>query len=321
MSFREFLPYTPEDANYFQLTLSEIIQEAAGLIQVGVDGEQFAAEYYARSVNVVNRCILEMQAQGLHLSSYKVGYLFLQPNQYKYVIEDEHATNEYWDRQLSDDYTTGDTVLDISDDDDLEVDDTIGITLDDGSIQWTTVSSIDTGTPSVTIADALTGDASEDNYIFNYRTALRQISRIQQMWRRDNYVNDVPISMISQQEYDVLPFKTTSPGLPSQAYYYRGIPKGTLYLWTIPVNSTYIIGFWYESKLGQMKNPTDVMDLDQFYYPAFTYLIALRMCDTFSVSAQMKQSIKETAAELMMQALNYDDEGLPVKISPNVRSQ
>lgn len=319
MSFREFLPYQPETSNYFQMTLEEIIADSLGIIQVGTDGESIEPEYYQRMVNVVNRCVLEMQAQGLHLTSYKVGYLFLQPNQYKYVIEDENSTNEYWYRQLSENSISGQTVLEISDSQDLEVDDIIGITLDDGSIQWTTVSSINTVIPTVTVSDALTGDAGQSNQIFNYRETLRQISRIHQMWRRDNYVNDVPITQIGQQEYDVLPFKTTSPGLPSQWYYHRAIPKGVLYLWTVPINSTYIIGFWYESKLGQMKNPTDVMDLDQFYYPAFTYLIALRACDAFASSSEMKASIKSTFDELMAQALSYDDEGSPVKISPNIR--
>lgn len=321
MSFRQFLPYEPADGNYFQQTCAELIQYAAGLIQVGIDGEPLAPEYYQRALQAVNLAVLEMQAKGLHLSSYKVGYLFLQPNQYKYVIEDENATNEYFSRQLSDDEATGQTVLSISDTDDLQTDDTIGITLDDGSIQWTTVDSIDTINSTVTVADALTGDAGEDNYIFNYRTALKQISRIHQIWRRDNYVNDVPISMIGQQEYDVLPFKTTSPGLPSQAYYHRSIPKGTLYLWTIPVNSTYIIGFWYEQKLGQMKNATEVMDLDQFYYPAFAYLVALRLCDVFAASTEMKMSIQQTYEELLADALTYDDEGLSIKISPNIRTQ
>lgn len=321
MSFREFLPYTPYDGNYFQQTLGELIQYAAGLIQVGIDGEALSPEYYDRARNAVNLAVLEMQAKGLHLSSYKVGYLFLQPNQYKYVIEDENATNEYFSRQITTDAIATDTVIEVTDTTDLQVDDLIGITLDSGELQWTTVTAYDSVLLTVTIADALTDSASEDNQIFNYRVALKQISRIHQMWRRDNYVNDVPISMIGQQEYDVLPFKTTSPGLPSQAYYHRAIPKGVLYLWTIPVNSTYIIGFWYEQKLGQMKSQQDVMDLDQFYYPCFAYLCALRLCDVFAASTEMKMSIQATYNDLLADALTYDDEGLAVKISPNVRSQ
>jgi hypothetical protein len=319
MSFREFLPYTPADGNYFQLTVGEMINTSCGLIQVGVDGEGLEPEYYQRALVTLNLVMMELQAQGLHLSSYNVGYLFLQPDQYKYIIEDENATNEYFQRTIDGAEASGQTVLTVSDTTDLQNDDIIGITLDDGSIQWTTVSSFDSGALTVTIADALTDDAADGNYVFNYRTALKQISRIHQTWRRDNYVTDVPITQISQQEYDVLPYKTTNNGVPSISYYHRGIPKGTLFLWPVPTNAVPIIGFWYERKLGQMKETTEVMDLDQFYYPAVVYTLALRLCDTFAVSTEVYQRIKQSQEEIMAQALSYDDEQTPVKISPNRR--
>lgn len=319
MSFREFLPYTPYDGNYFQQTLGELIQYSAGLIQVGIDGEALSPEYYDRARNAVNLAVLEMQAKGLHLSSYKLGYLFLQPDQGTYIIEDENATNTYFKRTLTAAEATAQTVLSVSDTTDLQVADTIGIVLDDGSIQWTTVVSFDSVLLTVTVTDALTGDAASGNYIYNYREAIKQISRIHQILRRDNNVNDVPLTMISQQEWDTLNNKSTSTGLPNQMYYQRTIPKGTLKMWPVPQNSYSIVWFWYEQKLGQMKNQTDVMDLDQFYYPAFAYLCALRLCDVFAASTEMKMSIQQTYNELLADAMRYDDEGTPIKISPNRR--
>jgi hypothetical protein len=317
MSFRSFLPYTPQTENNFQLTLEEMISDALGIIQVGVDGEEVEPEYYARARVVANRVVLEMQMMGLHLSSYKVGYLFLQPDQYQYVIENENATNTYYQRTLSAAEATGQTVLSVDDVTDLEVDDTIGITLDDGSIQWTTVSAV--GADTVTVSDALTDDAASGNYLFNYRVALRQISRIHQIWRRDNYVSDIPITMISQQEYDALPYKTTSSGVPSISYYHRSIPKGTLYLWPLPSTAIPIMGFWYECKLGQLENTTDVIDMDQFYIPFFVQRLALRCGEAFAISSEALARVKQTDEELMALSLSYDDEATPIKISPNRR--
>lgn len=319
MSFRQFLPYTPSDGNYFQLTLEELINSAAGLVQVGVDGETLEPEYYERARVAANLVILELQAQGLHLTSYNVGYLFLQPNQYQYVIEDENATNTYYENTLSASQIAGDTVLSVSSTDDYLVDDTIGITLNDTSLQWSTVESIDTVNSTITIADALTGDAASGNYVFNYRSDLKQISRIHQIWRRDNYVNDIPINVIGQQEYDALPYKTTSNGSPSIAYYHRAIPKGVLNLWPVPSSSYPIMGFWYERKLGQLKDSTDTIDLDQFYYPAVLYTLALRLCTVFASSNDVYSRIKSEQQSILAQALSYDDEQQPIKISPNRR--
>jgi len=303
----------------FQLTLEEMINAAAGLIQVGVDGESLEPEYYQRAMVAANLVMLELQAQGLHLSSYNVGYLFLQPNQFRYVIEDEYATNTYYETTLSAAAVETDTVLSVTDASIYEDDDNIGITLTSGTIQWSTVTDIDLLNNTVTIADALEGDAASGNYAFNYREVLKQISRIHQIWRRDNYVNDIPINIVGQQEYDSLPYKTTSNGVPSISYYHRSIPKGTLFLWPVPATSYPIMGFWYERKLGQLKNTTDTIDLDQFYYPAVVYTLALRLCDVFAVSSEVYGRIKQTQSEILAQALSYDDEQQPVKISPNRR--
>ena len=178
----------------------------------------------------------------------------------------------------------------------------------------------------MTIADALTNSATSGQTLFNYTLPLLQISRIHQFLRRDNFVNDIPITTIGQQEWDTLNNKSgftgnnaVSTGLPNQCYYQRAIPKGILKVWPQPQTSLSIVWFWYEKKLGQLKNPTDVMDLDQFYYPALSYLLAYRLCDVFGVSTEMKMSIKATYEELMAQALSYDDEQSPVKITPNAR--
>jgi len=318
MSFRSFVPYSPETENNFQQTLAETINAVCSLVQVGVDGENpNASDNYARMVNVINHAVLEMQVKGLHISSYQLGYLFLQPNQNTYIVEDEHATNSYVSNVIAADVTSGVTYTVNTPSNLITAGDYVGITLDDGSLFWTTCVSF--VSPTLVVTDVLPSQASAGNYILSYTTPIRQISRVHQVLRRDNYVNDVPLSMISQQEWDTLNNKLTSTGQPNQMYYKRSIPKGTMYMWPIPQNSLSIVWFWYECKLGQMKDPTTILDMDQFYLPAFKYLCALRACDEFGISTELYQRIEATAEKLMGEALSYDDEGTPIKISPNQR--
>ena len=324
MSFRTFLPFTPENVNNFQLALSEMIQYSAGIIQVGVDGEQFQNEYAQRCVIAANLAMLEMQAKGLIITSYRVGYLFVRQGQADYVIEDEHSTNAYTQNQIATTVTSGNTfTLSAAVNSQVVVPvlpgDYVGLTLDTGDLFWTKCASF--SSPTLVTTDSMPSGSSisAGQYVLNYTNQLRQISRVHQVWRRDGYVNNVPINMISQQEYDVLPNHSVQ-GIPSQALYKRDIPKGVLQLWAAPQNSMSIIGFWYESKLGQLRYMTDVIDLDQFYYPAFSYLLALRLCDVFGVNASVKASIERTASLIMADALSFDDEVTPVKISPNRRT-
>jgi len=322
MSFRSFLPFTPENVNNFQLTLAEMIKYSAELIQVGVDGEPFQDDYAKKAIIAANLAMLEMQAKGLIITSYRVGYLFVTQGQHTYVIEDEHSTNDYQQNQISVTATGGNTFTlqpagTAASIEPILPGDYVGLTLNTGNLFWTKCQSFTS--PTLVTTDSIPSEIGAGQYVLSYTKTIKQISRIHQIWRRDNYISDVPIQMLGQQEYDVLPFKFTTQGLSSQAYYKRAIPKGILELWAVPMNSMSIFGFWYESKLGQLMEMTSVIDLDQFYYPAFTYLLATRLCDVFAVNPAVKQSIGQTASIIMSEALSYDDEVTPVKISPNRR--
>jgi len=137
------------------------------------------------------------------------------------------------------------------------------------------------------------------------------------IWRRDadNPTSDVPIELISKQEYDWLPNKNTS-GLPSQAYYQRLDPEGILYLWQAPQNdSDYIVQFYYERKIDDMKDPTDKLDMNRTYLPAVIYTTALWGADKFQVSSEIRQRVEMRQKEIMEQALSYDDEVTDIQIS------
>lgn len=317
MTFRSFLPYEPETSNYFNLTTTELITLALNEIGIGINGENIEPEYYNRALYQLNLVITELMSQGLHIATYRTGSLFLQPNQYKYVIEDEHATDQYYKRQLTANYAAGSTVLAVSSVAGVAANDYYGVTMDDGSIFWTSVSTFDPIAKTVTIALPLPGSTTSGNYCLNYTTPIGQIVRINQFWRTDSYINDIPMTMISRQEYDVLPYKTSavSSGVPSQAYYERSLPKGTLFLWMPPQNGQYIVNFWYERRLGQMVNATDTLGLDQTYLPAVVKHTAYRLCNTFRIGTEVYQRVKMEAEELMDRALSFDDEQTPFKIS------
>lgn len=317
MTFQSFIPFTPETVNNFQLTATELGAQVFAELGMGQFGEGTQPEYYNLFLTQINLVVMEMITQGLHINTYKTGTLFLQPQQETYVIEDEYATNLYYKRQLTNDVAAGDIVMPVDNAVTVTVGDYIGVTLDNGYLFWTTVFAKDVINKTVTLSDVIPSAATTGNYLLNYTTQIRQIKRIHQFWRTDSYVNDVPITMISRQEYDVLPYKTASvaSGLPSQAYYDRSLPKGTLKLWTPPQNATYIVNFWYECVAAQMMVATDLLDFDPTYLPAVIKWTAYRLGNTFGISTERYQRIKAEAEELMESALSFDDEQTPVKIS------
>jgi len=317
MTYQSFQQYTVSGVNSFTLTAIEILDEALDILGIGVDGEDMEPEYYARLLKTLNLVLRYMQSQGLHLNTFSTGTLFLEAGKFQYNIEKSSSTNQYFSNETNADLLATATTLTFDNvpQETVFVDDEIIIEQNDKSYFKSTVVSF-TST-EIEIADGLPADLPEGSAVYTYSSELMPISRIMHIWRRDadNPTSDVPIELISKQEYDWLPNKNTS-GLPSQAYYQRLDPEGILYLWQAPQNdSDYIVQFDYERKIDDMKDPTDKLDMNRTYLPAVIYTTALWGADKFQVSSEIRQRVEMRQKEIMEQALSYDDEVTDIQIS------
>ena len=318
MSYQSFIPFTVSGSTSFTLTASELIENALDVLQVGVDGEGVEPEYYSRGLLALNLVLRELQAQGLHIASFRTGYVFPPPGSNEMIVEDVKATNVYYDTTLSANATSPTTSITVTDSTNMAVGDTIGILKNDSTLFWSTISSITpTVAPAATIviADSLDGDADSGCEVFNYTNSIQPIDRVLKISRRDNFTTDSPISMLSRDEYESLPYKSSNSGAPSLAYYWRSLGKGTLFLWPPVADSTYIIRLWYEQRIDDLKNPTDLLDLDRMYLPVVVHTLALRMCARLGISTEIYQRVKMEQQEIMANALSFDDEVEPIKVS------
>lgn len=323
MSFQSFLPPEPSGSTSFTLTLEEIINESAGILQIGEDGEALEPEDYARFRNVVNLCIQEIQTQGINLATFRTGFLFVTEGQVEYTLNgNDRTTNEYFQTCTTAAITAPATTFDVEDADNMEVDDKILLEKNDSNFFQSTIVSITPTTPpaaTIEVADTITEDVDTGATVLNYRESLDSISRILDggIYRRDFFTTDIPITMISRDEYQRLPFKETTSGFVSLGYFWRARNDGQLFLWPPPQDETQIINFWYESKINDMINPKDAIDLDQFYLPYFVQLVAYRACNRFGISTELRGRVQEEYFELREQTLTYDDSVTHLKVSLN----
>jgi len=301
----------------FTLTTNEIIKESFDILEIAVEGEDLSEEMQVRGKSKLNLMLKTWQSQGLHLSSYSFGFLFLVKEQREYILEQSNCTEQYFQRTLTADAVATDTVLNVDNTDNLLVDDFIGVMDDDFNLMWSKVDSIDTGLLTVTIEDPLPRDASEPNEIFNYTEVIRPIARLLDIQRRENFLNDNPIVLESRNDYFFNPSKIQFTGVPSEAYYSRSIPQGKLFLWPIPENSAVIIPFNYERLIENMVNADDCIDLDQSYLEAVTYSLAARLGASYGVGESRLRNVQIMADSFLDRALSYDQELPDIKISLN----
>ncbi|RJO60811.1 MAG: hypothetical protein C4542_08155 [Dehalococcoidia bacterium] len=205
-----------------------------GLIQVG--GTRYPEEM-DNAAEALNSMLKEWDSQGVGLWLIKPVTLYPQMDSASYNLgpSGDHATLSGVSTETSAAASSGASTISV--DSATGIADTyyIGVELDSGSFQWTTVN----GTPPalvVTLDDVLTDDVDDGATVVCYQTKIARPLRIKNPRYKNSSGYERPLDLLSRSEYQGLTDKTTaqSDG-PTAVYYDPQLTNGKLYVW--PVNS------------------------------------------------------------------------------------
>jgi hypothetical protein len=195
----------------------------------------------------------------------------------------------------------------------------IGIQLDGGTVQWTTVSGAPSGT-TVTLAAGLTGGASAGNYVYCYQTKLFKPMRIKDGFLRQkpdqtvNY-NDVPVKIISREEYNRFGGKG-APGTPVQLFYDPQATSGNLYLYPTFVTCNMVLFIEFEKPIEDITNSGDNFDIPPEWMMALRTNLAYWIAPEYEVPKEKYDMIKEQAAGSLNLVLGWDQEDASILFQP-----
>lgn len=300
----------------FRLLAIDLLNEAYSILQMGTEGEDLTPEMFAQGFRTMNMMVATWQAQGIHLWSYDDATLFLEAGKESYVLENSNCTNRFLETTSTTATTISGTTIDLTSVDELFDDWFIGFLTPTGSIFWTTVATSGITGNTVTVNDAFTEVLPIGTTVFYYETKVRPVERVLGLRRASLVGNDVPINLISRQEYFDLPSKK-SVGLAAEGYYSRELPRGILYLWQVPENSCSLIKVEYERKLEDFVNNDDCPDFPKYWMEALAYNLAKRLAIKYRIPPIIKQDVDLMAMETLNQALNFDQEVTDISISLN----
>lgn len=163
----------------------------------------------------------------------------------------------------------------------------IGIELSTGALQWTTVSSVDTGLLQVVIpAPGLTASILSGAQIFAYQTVAQQPLFIEAAVLRDQDLTDTPMRLLrSTQEYDNLPNKTDPTNIADPTAIYYENQLGNSYLYTdcgAAQDVTKHLVLTYQEPVQDFVNPTDNPYYPQEWYLALFLGLGKEICPMFN---------------------------------------
>jgi len=304
---------TSGSTNY-TVTRSDLIDHAFRLLSVYGEDESVSTEDTNLAATSLNLMIKSWLNQGIHLWTETEATGVLTKDIPSYLISSSTGrfSNAVVETSLSAAEAASQTILSVTDPQNIAASDTIGILLDDGTIDWTTVAS--TTSTTVTVDDALTGAAASGNRVYAYTSRINRPTDISQIRVRNDSDTDQELRRISRKEYYAISDKYSS-GVPQVYYYDPQLSGGVLNVWPAPENAKLRLKMTYQRTLEDMDAAADNLDFPIEWAETIAYNLAVRLASIKDREEKL-QVVGPIAGQLLEAAKSYDNEKASLKIHP-----
>lgn len=309
----------------FSVSRDDIIKDAYDEIGVLEEGETPNAEMTTTAARKLNMLVKRWMTQGHHLWCIQDAALFLVLGQTYYSLGNA-ATDANWcdptdmaQTETTVDAAAGAGTITLTSVSGIAASDKIGIVLDSGDIQWTTVNGAPAGLV-VTLGAVLTGAAAAGAVVFAYTTRLVRPLRIVPdcLYLRDTNDNDQPVELIAKAEYDLMTAKTQRGGI-IQAAYEPLLTSGRLWTWPTADLATKTLRFSFERPIQDFDLTTDNPDFPVEWSMALYQNLAVLLAPGQGAIEELGW-LKPAAKESLDDALDFDRGNAPVKFQPDLRN-
>jgi len=191
----------------------------------------------------------------------------------------------------------------------------IGIELDDGTRQWTTINGAPSGT-TVTLTTALTSAAASGNSVISYATKLTRPLRILDGFTRQSGGNDVPHLLISREQYNRFGMKSSS-GTTIQSYYDIQANAGHYYVYPTTSDVSQIIYIEFDKAIEDITGATDDFDMPQEWGEPTKWGLALRFGFEYGIPKDKLKMIAAMAKDTFDLVNGWDQENASILIVPD----
>jgi hypothetical protein len=318
----------------YTASASTIIDTALKIIGVLPEGVSASSTQQTDVLVYLNMMIKSWMADDLQMWVAQRGTLFPALNQKTFQLGsasgNDRAVSTYFKTTLTVAAVATDLTITVSSATNISNGDAIGIILDTGDIHWTSVNGAPVGSV-VTITDAMPSGAATSNIVFSYApTALIQRpQKLLELWRHvdDGTADgttgtDIPIRLISREEYDERPYKAAQ-GLAVEAFYNPlndggpGASNGELQIWPEFNDLTTLMQFRYVRPLQNVDGVANDVDFPQEWYLALTWNLAYLLSAPYGVPLQDRYILRKDAEAYKQQVLNYSMEDTSVFLRPD----
>lgn len=310
----------------FSVTRSELIEAALQHIGALGEGETASATQLTESARLLNMLIKNWQTDGMQLWMRYYGYILPVSSVAKTALgaEGGHAASSYLWTTTSAASSSGGSTITVTTVTGISTTNVIGVELDDGTMQWTTVNGAPAGSV-VTLTAALTGDvaAGADVYVYATTAKLTRPAEIVEAFRRRSSDNtDTPLRMISMQEYNNLSDKFSEGSVVQWTYdnvlnySTTGYPgNGDFYFWPIFENGDDVIVIKYIKLFDDLDAAANNPEFPQQWFLPLMLGLAWLLSPKHGIPLKERQMLLQEAMMYKKMTLDADQEPASIRFS------
>lgn len=302
----------------FGMDRDTIIKRAMHVANIVNLNQAARGDDQAFAVDMFQSMIKLWQAEGIQIWNRRQATLFpaYQDEQYSISNTGDHCTNSYVSTTISSTESAGQTALSVTSSTGMTAADRVGIELDDGSRQWTTIVSVDSAT-QITVTASLTSSATSGNTVIAYTNKISDRPlRILDMRTVDisNSNSTVGMEQIDYADYFNIPLKSTD-GRPINFYYDKLLDAGILYVFPRPDDVNVVLNFTYHESIEDVDSSTDSVDFPVEWTLPLIYGLAAELMVAYGKFQELP-TIQAKADQYKQIAREFDSDEAPLYILP-----
>lgn len=307
----------------FQHSRSTLIEHALRICGVLREGVSASANQLTTGAISLNTILKAFQASGMPLWAIKEGAVFPLHNVNSVTLGPSggHAATTWVETTLTAASAASDTTLTVASITGISASDQIGIELDNGNIDWTTVNGAPSGS-TVTITTGVTTAAASGNHVYTYTSkTVRPLKIVQASWFDYEQDEDTPINIITRDEWIRLTDKEVEGTKANQIYYDPQLTRGIVYFYPRFQNGDGIIKIWFQRPFEDMDAAGDNLDFPQEWESAIVWELAACLAPEHGVPARKAKMIQDKALYEKQKVEEFGNEEGSVYLMPERRSR
>ena len=304
----------------YSINREQIFQEALEILNVYDPISTLSSEDMFSCARTLNMMLKAWTSDGLQLWAQKEVALFLAKDQITYTLgaSGDHWAETYAKTAVATAGVALDTTVVVDDTTGMTAADYVGVELDDGTMHWTTVSSVTNATDFV-LTVALPSAAAVDSVVRYYTNKMPKPFRIMKDPVRylEATGSEIPLIMVDRARYWNLGNKTTV-GAVNQLYFDPRRDVSELTVYPSPDSSVDYLKLVAHFAFEDMDNQADDLDFPQYWYESVVWNLSVRLMYKFggAVTQDRRREIRSIAKTMKEDALNFDTEDNSIFFQP-----